>query len=512
MYNKTMFVLAAIMLTSTAVMLLGGCGESGVEDHSGVPVLDNESNGSTVPLSTNADTIKIAGQVNSSGDGLSGVVVKAGGKSVVTDMQGYFVLKSVPVSGPRAVVNFEKEGYASYSKVLHSVNSGKTYSINAKMKPVDYTQSIIPVISNTVNAVNKGNNMAARIDIPANALLDNDGKAVSSAVTINVTFGDPTLSADREIFPGDFGGIDMFTTGAEASIESVVFAEIAFFDANGARITGVAHEKPVNIMLSLPESLHAQYAVGDTIPWWSYNDKNGYWVREDADPLTPSKDDSEIVMLSGGLFASAKASHFSYWNCDRITQTSYVKVKVIDSNAKPVYGTVNVFSSGVTYNGQSYGNTGIPDKDGYAQVPVKISTIDSLETAKLFVRFGSTRFYYDVMISSEGEIVEDNINTPELDEIKTLANMLVLPVMGKINVTVIDIFGKPAPSVDVCSDFEQIVTTDENGKAVFQAPWEVPITLFMPGSESEMVVMVSDPKVAEEVTLVYMPVSDSQDE
>ena len=418
--------------------------------------------------------VTVAGQVTGSG-GLPEVVVTAGGKTATTDTNGYFQLTEVPVPADgRLVISYEKDGYATYQRSL-DVSGGNTYVANAKLLAY---QSASPLNGDSGGTIN--NPDGSQVIFPAGA--------VSGNVTVNMAVGDPTSDEGRAAFPGDYMATDTDDDGPDTPLESVVFTEVTLIDADGNEITQL--DAPATVRLRLPDSLQDRYNDGDKIPWWSYDEENATWVREDADPSTPEIDDATVKeVVEAGVsvkYVEAQVTHFTWWNADHpIDEHACLCLTVTDGDGNPLVG-VQVIAEGVTYNGRSTPRA--TDAQGYVCLTVKRSTNTQTEQVKIFVEQGGARFYYkddsgSTIIDTptqQGSTIDNSGQCVGLD------NAIVVDFDGTISGTVTR-GGESWPGFTFFTDFGRAVTTDENGNYSVESPSGTTVTLFYPGWFEEAV-------------------------
>ncbi len=416
--------------------------------------------------------VTVAGQVTGSG-GLPEVVVTAGGKTATTDDNGYFQLTEVPVPADgRLVISYEKDGYATYQRSL-DVSGGNTYVANAKLLQYQASGQVDGAAGGSLDDGN-GN----EVNFPAGAF--------SGTATVNMAVGDPTTEEGRAVFPGDYMATDIDDDGPNTPLESVVFTEVTLIDADGNEITQL--DAPATVRLKLPADLQDDYNDGDTIPWWSYDEENATWVREDADPSTPDVIDDATVVDEGGVkYVVAQVTHFTWWNADKpIDEHACLCLTVTDGDGNPLVG-VQVVAEGVTYNGRSTPRA--TDAQGYVCLTVKRSTDPNApERVKIFVEQGGVKFYYDVKDPAVGDPDKDEIYTPtqqgstidDSGQCVGLDGGIVVDFDGTISGTV-SRGGEPWAGFTFFTDFGRAVTTDDNGNYSVESPSGTTVTLFYPG-------------------------------
>ena len=433
-------------------------------------------------------TATINGSVTGSG-GIADVEVSAGGKSTTTDLNGFYELTEVPVPGDGLLVlTYEKSGYATFQRTI-PITADETYSVTAKLLQYHYSEQVNAADEQNLDVGdpdNPGGDPLAQLSFPASSL-------GSGNVTVNVAMGDPTTDEGRPTFPGDYMAATTQGGDADTPLESVVFTEITVRDDSGNDITEVT--EPVTVTMRLPDSLQTAYTAGDTIEWWSYDEVNGSWIREDADPATAETLDDAIVIDQGGvLYAQAKVTHFTWWNVDKpMDQHACLCTTVVDEDNSPM-ADVQLIAEGITYNGRSRPvNT---NAVGEGCVTVKRSTESVTEQIRLFVELGNVQFSYDVIDAVEGDVDSNAISTPTIEgstiyntgQCVDLNNNIAIRYDGRINGKV-TFEGSSTPVVGyvVNTDFGATATTDNEGDYEIAVPLGLPVTLFVIGQTAQTV-------------------------
>ncbi|TAL67209.1 MAG: DUF1416 domain-containing protein [Bacteroidetes bacterium] len=270
---------------------------------------------------------------------LHGSKVSIGELVTYTDDKGRFFLRNAP-AGERVLVNFTSDNYASTQKVV-TVLPDRTTVVDASMLLVGTTQTI----GSSGGAVLFS---GAKVEFPANSFIDSKGNSFNGAALVKATFFDPANSAFYGCFPGEFKGVR--TDNSETQIESYGFIQVEIM--NGSEKLNLAAGKTATI--TLPISTKQSATAPATIPLWYYDETAGKW-REQG---TASKVGNNYV---------GSVSHFSNWNCDQPTQTSYLHGRVVDQSGNPIF-FASVFSEGIDYTGSSRVNT---DEEGYFKLAVK---------------------------------------------------------------------------------------------------------------------------------------------
>lgn len=394
----------AAMFALSMLVLLSACQSS--TDPSGTP-----NGGFGGSLSSGTITGKVTSVSNSPA---AGVEVRAGGAVTYTNSKGEFYLPGVS-SGKRVLVTFKSNSFATTQKIA-DVAKGRTTYIDASMLYVGTRANLNAVSGGTVIV------SGASVLFPANALVDSKGKPFAGTAQVKATYFDPTNPIFYGCFPGEFAGVR--TDNSETSIESFGFINVEI--TNNAEQLQLAAGKPATITMPIPAAIRAKAPA--TIPLWYYDETRGKWIEEGS------------ATKQGNNYVGTVA-HFSSWNCDQPTQTSYLEGHVVDANGNPLT-FANVRTTGVDYTGSSSVRT---DDAGYFKVPVKSSS-----TAKVW---GS----YYIVIGPE-----QTVATPATGTVKDIGN-LVVPVDTASFCTII---GRVLDNGNFPLGSMYVILKDENGKQI----------------------------------------------
>lgn len=430
--------------------------------------------------------INIQGRITDN-NGVAGVLVSAGSSQTVSDDSGYYALRGVDVKYKKqAIVSFSKPNYAPNQKVIPVSEGMNSYAVDATISPydvitrVDASSTQVERVS-VVDPSNPSSPPLVDVTFPVGSIPS------SEIITVSVKRGDPTSVDGKAVFPGPYLGIASAKPNLAADfIESVVFTEISLHELGGREISLL--NKPATVTLRLPESLQGAYTPGERIPWWSYNEEMGIWVREDAEPATAVVDDAEIISQSGLLYARAKASHFSWWNVDKpVNEHACLCAEVVDQDDNPLKN-IGIVANGVTYNAGS--SVQYTRADGKVCMTVKRTVdIDNPAKVELHAEFGSLKYFYKVTDPDEGIINTSKVYTPTMEgsTIEAAAgtcgglnNKFKLFLDGEIYGQVTDELGNPIPNFEFSSNLGMTITTDAEGRYRTTAPGGAHVNLFKP--------------------------------
>ena len=156
---------------------------------------------------------------------------------------------------------------------------------------------------------------AVQLTLPANALVNAQGQAVTGAIEVRMT---PVNTNSHEIaaFPGTMIGNSGNTSGPLATYGPVEFE----LTQNGQPLQ-IASGRRATIEMPLYATRWPDgrtIAVGERMPVWSLNETTGQWTQEGEGDIVASRSGT-------GLALRAEVSHFSWWNPDyfaeRVTLT-----------------------------------------------------------------------------------------------------------------------------------------------------------------------------------------------
>ena len=168
----------------------------------------------------------------------------------------------------------------------------------------------------------------AKITLPAGALVDAQGNAVSGAVQIAMTPVDVAL--DARSFPGRFEGVR--PDGQRAPL--LTYGTTEFVLTAGGQPVQLKPGAKATVELPIFTALHRDgtaVKAGDTVALWSLDERTGRWIEEGA---------GTVVVAGGpsGFALRAEVQHFSWWNVDHFAyDPAYPKPKcMVDTNADGV--------------------------------------------------------------------------------------------------------------------------------------------------------------------------------
>ena len=207
-------------------------------------------------------------------------------------------------TGAPVTLKFSKGGYADQFKSVRLQSGASGLQVAVRMLAREDALTLADAAAGGTLSGKQG----ATLVVPAGALVDAAGNAVSGAVQVAITPVD--VAADVRAFPGLFQGLR--ASGARGLIESYGTVEYVL-TKNGAPLQ-VAPGQKVTIEIPIYTGLHrdgSAVAAGQVIPLWSLDERTAAWVQEGTGTVVAS------AASPSGFALRAQVSHLSWWNCDQ---------------------------------------------------------------------------------------------------------------------------------------------------------------------------------------------------
>ena len=265
------------------------------------------------------------------GQPLAGATVKVAGLTGETDANGQFMIEDVEVAD-RVSVNVSKDGFAKNSTPIGIIEDVENMVL-ITLAELDYTASFDAADGHAFEIELGGPTVA----LPAGGFVDADGNAYTGNVNVEATFYD--LESDFEdgnelnATPGDFTAID--GNGEYQRLESYGMFQVNLTDDAGNELNIGATAATVIPLQG------AGYAVGETMPMWSYDEVQGRWMEEGEGMI--------IELDDGTLAVEFDAPHFSTWNCDRPLPTHGCVTGVVQNSQGTPRQGATVRAIGISY-------------------------------------------------------------------------------------------------------------------------------------------------------------------
>jgi len=241
---------------------------------------------------------------------LAGAAVTVNGKALQSQADGTFIT-TVP-EAQRYVINARKSGYGLQSRIVYLPTSGLTITLDPARRFVCTPNAACEIKV-------EGRTTLTSLQIPAGALVDENGQAATGPVNLDVIGYD---TSQPNPIPGDFAAVTK--ASASAALLTYAAASIDATDANGHRYT-LAPGKTAHLAMRV-DTVHLNPTPPATVPLWEYSEQTGLWTEKAVATYNAS-----TLSYEGDIPA------FSAWNADAtFTNTACINITVPDAGGPPL--------------------------------------------------------------------------------------------------------------------------------------------------------------------------------
>lgn len=286
----------------------------------------------------------------------SGVTVKVGSQTTVTDNRGYFRVMNASLDKKSAVVTAEKAGYFKAFRTF-AATSGTNQVVIKLIKRT---------LAGTIDATTGGSvtlSNGAKIEIPANAVMDAlDSLGYSGTINVYAAYIDPTAADINQTVPGSFMANDI--TGSRVIMASYGMMAVELESASAKKLQ-IKTGSTATLTTPIPSTLLG--TAPQTIATWSVNEQNGIWQEEG------------VATKQGNVYVG-DVSHFSFWNCDISVSAVVLSLTLHDQNGNPLaYKSVRITRVNAAIWTETHGWTdSLGQVSGYVpdNEPLKLEVLD----------------------------------------------------------------------------------------------------------------------------------------
>lgn len=242
----------------------------------------------------------------SDGPLLDGATVLVNGTPTTTNAAGYFALV-LPAESPRYILNIDKDGYASLSEITYEPLIGGDFLLPKAFEATVDPGQPIRIVEERPRRKN-----GTRLEIPANALVDESGNGPAGSVVVQLHTID--LDEPRNAFPGDYTAVD--ERDRTVGLISYGAVDISIRDGAGKSYDLRGGQTAIVRVPIAPEQLAQPGGPPATIALWWYDTGDGVWKQEGQ-------------ARRDGDFYVGEVRHFSTLNMDvAFTDASCVRVAI----------------------------------------------------------------------------------------------------------------------------------------------------------------------------------------
>lgn len=253
---------------------------------------------------------------------LTGVTLKAGNSTTTTNGFGVYILENVKLSNGRYYISAEYPGCFEGGRG-GLAKAGEHYTANIVL----LKKGPINVVDGSTGGSIVTNNNGSLI-FPADAFETSDGQPYTGFVKVYSKHLSPDAANFSIVVPGgdlisenSNGELNPLTSYGMMGVELLDLADNPLKIASGKTVT-----------IRFPVAASQLTTAPSTIPLLSFDNDKGVWIEEG-------------IATRNGNFYEGIVSHFTWWNCDDITNPPAPTIvgTVIDCNNTPMPGiTVTV--------------------------------------------------------------------------------------------------------------------------------------------------------------------------
>ncbi len=269
------------------------------------------------------------------GNAVVAASVRLENNNTVTDENGRFVYRDVTMNSKGTLVTVKKDGFFDGS-----------YRFFPSEGSVNYTNITLLTRTNGGSFVsNDGGTITtsdgAKIDFPANSVINANGTTYEGTVEVAVRWIDPTDDNLQSIMPGGLQGVN--TEAEEVALGSFGMMAVELESSTGDALN-LGNDLQATLTFPIPAELVGN--APDEIPLWSFSEEFGIWVQEGS------------ATKQGDTYVGA-VSHFSFWNCDYPYPLIELTGQVLSANGNPIVNAwvkLTILSNGMCASGWTNGD------------------------------------------------------------------------------------------------------------------------------------------------------------
>lgn len=282
------------------------------------------------------------------------IAVEGSPSAAVSDVSGEAMV-SVG-TGIEQTVRILKPGFARQVRVLSLPANTPSPTLKVVLVPRAASQTIADIaVGGTVTGA-----FGAKLDLPANSLVDKNGNVVSGDIGVSVTPVETRLAGTQ--FPGGFGA----RNGLGDAGMMLSFGVVEFSLTKDGEEVNLAPGATATTELPMHSNLHPNgtpVVEGDQIPVWSLDERTGTWVQEGT---------GVVIAQAGsptGFALRATLGHFSWWNCDAFSETKMAGVSCVVVEVTATNEQIQAVEAGVCTIGANFADSS-PQRQSSGFLPV----------------------------------------------------------------------------------------------------------------------------------------------
>lgn len=356
-----------------------------------------------------------------------------------TDAEGNFLMQDVENKGSSAFITVEyRDMFKGYRRM--GVLENRFNYTQVKMKRREIIGQIDSELGGTLELAS-----GATLTLSSDAVVNATGTAYNGPIDVYAAWINPESADLNQNMIGNLSGIDQNSAVQALSTYGMLTVELT--DPLNNELS-IADTTEAFLQFPVPESMLEN--APNTIPLWSYNEEEGYWVEE-----------GRAELIDG--FYKGQVTHFSSWNVDTkgdaIDLSGQIYVRAGNSEITPAYFQVLVTGATIGQRGGWLCEDGSFLFSAFpAEEPFLLQVIDycgQLVYEQTYDGFSSDESLDDIIIIGGPDLELHNISGSGIDcDMNPLANGLVKLVINDKTFLFPTDNGAFDYFVSVCSEFE----------------------------------------------------------
>ena len=263
------------------------------------------------------DVGTISGVVSRSGGFVvAGAAVEAGGVTVATNDDGYFILTRVPEG--ETVVSISADDLVDTYRVVDVVAGSSLHFADIVLVPFE-----TGLVNGATGGLVATSDNRGVVEFHANSFVDLNGALYAGQVIVHLAVLLPGDVDFYGAFPGRYQGVH--ANGVEVPLVSHGILAVELFTAELAPLR-LANGATATLRLTLSEAQAVD--APSALPMWFFDAQSGDWREEGAAAFEP---DDRVY--------TATVTHFSFWNWGQpIEEICSITGRVLTPAGQPVIG------------------------------------------------------------------------------------------------------------------------------------------------------------------------------
>ncbi len=295
--------------------------------------VDPNEDGNGIPPSVIVTSSLIGVVTDEYNNVVEGATVRLKSNTAVTDENGNFMFSNVQMEEDGALVTASKAGFfKAYDRVRATSNATSYTRIQLLDRAI--------ISSFPAGAAQDVEFDGATVKFQNNGFVDTNGADYSGTVNVAAHWIDPTSGVVDQQMPGDLRALD--AENVYSVLETFGMVAVDLIADNGSELQ---LKEGLTAEINFPIPTELLNSAPATIPLWSFDEENGYWVEEGS------------ATKVGDRYVG-NVTHFSFWNCDAPFPLIEMNGQVVSEAGEALAGVIVCidFADNEWWGGSGYTN------------------------------------------------------------------------------------------------------------------------------------------------------------